>query len=42
MQTKEAVKFALTTSNRAVLSVIDKMSDAPVMFPTPNGGYHPL
>jgi hypothetical protein len=42
MHTKEAIKFALTASNRAVLSVIDDMSDAPTTFPTPNGGCHPL
>jgi hypothetical protein len=38
MQTKEAIKFALTVSNGAVLSVIYKMSDAATTFPTPNGG----
>jgi hypothetical protein len=42
MHTKEAIKFALTVSNKAVLSVIDKMSDAATTFPTPNGGCHPL
>ena len=42
MQTKDAIKFALTVSNGAVLSVIDKMSDAPTTFPTANGGCHPL
>ncbi|MPZ21488.1 MAG: DUF664 domain-containing protein [Luteitalea sp.] len=42
MHTKEAITFALTTSNGAVLSVIDKMSDAATTFPTPNGGCHPL
>ena len=42
MQTKEAIKFALTVSNGAVLSVIDEMSDAATTFPTPNGGCHPL
>lgn len=42
MQTKEAIKFALTVSNGAVLSVTDKMSDAATTFPTPNGGCHPL
>src|SRR5258708_7370667 len=42
MHTKEAIKFALTTSNGAVLSVIDKMSDAATTFPTPKGGCHPL
>ena len=42
MHTKEAIKFALTLSDRAVLSVIDRMSDDPTRFPTPNGGCHPL
>lgn len=42
MQTKEAIKFALTISNRALLSVIDEMSDAATTFPTPHGGCHPL
>jgi hypothetical protein len=42
MHTKDAIKFALTASNGAVLSVIDEMSGAPTTFPTPNGGCHPL
>src|SRR5713226_5107683 len=42
MQTKEAIQFALALSNGAVLSAIDKMSDAATTFPTPNGGCHPL
>jgi len=42
MQTKDSIKFALTVSNRAVLSVIDEMSGAATTFPTPNGGCHPL
>jgi hypothetical protein len=42
MQTKDAIKFALTVSNGAVLSVIDEMSGAATTFPTPNGGCHPL
>jgi uncharacterized damage-inducible protein DinB len=42
MQTKDAIKFALTVSNGAVLSVIDEMSGAVTTFPTPNGGCHPL
>ena len=42
MHTKQAIQFALTVSNGAVLSVIDRMSDAPTTFPTPNGGCHPL
>lgn len=42
MHMKEAIKFALTISNGAVLKVIDDMSDAATTFPTPNGGCHPL
>jgi len=42
MHTKDAIAFALTLSNGAVLSVIDEMSSAPTTFPTPNGGCHPL
>ena len=42
MHTKDAIKFALTASNRAVLSVIDEMSGAATTFPTANGGCHPL
>ena len=42
MHTKDAIKFALTVSNGAVLSVIDETSGAATTFPTPNGGCHPL
>lgn len=42
MQTKEAIQFALATSNRVLLNAIDKMSDAATTFPTQNGGCHPL
>jgi hypothetical protein len=42
MHTKEAIKFALALSNGAVMSAIDKISDAATTFPTPNGGCHPL
>jgi DinB family protein len=42
MHTKDAIKFALTVSNGAVVSVIDEMSSAATTFPTPNGGCHPL
>lgn len=42
MQTKEALQFALATSDRAVMTEIDKMSGDPTKFPTPNGGCHPL
>ena len=42
MQTKEAILYALNLSDRAVLSAIVEMSDAPTTFPTANGGCHPL
>jgi hypothetical protein len=42
MHTKEAIQFALTLSDRAVLGELDKMSDDPTRFPTPSGGCHPL
>ena len=42
MHTKDAIQFALTVSNGAVLSAIDEMSGAATTYPTPNGGCHPL
>jgi hypothetical protein len=42
MNTKDAIQFALTLSNGAVLGAIDEAKDAPTVFPTPNGGCHPL
>jgi hypothetical protein len=42
MHTKDAIQFALTVSNGAVLSAIDEMSGVATTFPTPNGGCHPL
>jgi len=42
MQTKDALTFALTMSDRAVLSSIEEMRDRPTTFPTPKGGCHPL
>jgi hypothetical protein len=42
MQAKDAIQFVLNLSHRAVLGVVDEMSDAPTTFPTPNGGCHPL
>lgn len=42
MQTKEAIQFALTLSDKAVMNLLDQISDDPIRFPTPNGGCHPL
>ncbi|HTH54247.1 MAG TPA: DinB family protein [Edaphobacter sp.] len=42
MHTKEAIQYALTLSDRAVMTQLDQISDDPTRFPTPNGGCHPL
>jgi hypothetical protein len=42
MLTKDAIFYALTVSNQAVVPLIDDMSDAPLTLPTPRGGNHPL
>lgn len=42
MTTKDAVRFALDLAGGASLPAIDAMADAPLTFPTNNGGCHPL
>jgi hypothetical protein len=42
MYAKDAIKLALHTANGAVMGAIEKISDHPTAFPTPNGGCHPL
>lgn len=42
MQFKDAIRFALDLSHRAVLGEIDKVGDAVTTYPTPNGGCHPM
>lgn len=42
MQSKEVLKITLEMSRDMVLQLIEDMKDAPVTFPTPNGGCHPL
>lgn len=42
MYSKELIKFALTLSDKAVMSAIDKAVDVSTVFPTPTGGCHPL
>lgn len=42
MKASEAIKFALQMSENIAMSSIDDMKDAPLTFPTPNGGCHPL
>lgn len=42
MQSKELLKMTLEMSRAMVLQLIEDMQDAPLTFPTPNGGCHPL
>ncbi|HEY3738779.1 MAG TPA: DinB family protein [Bryobacteraceae bacterium] len=42
MTAKQTIQLALTMSDGAVFSAIEKISDQPTAFPTPNGGCHPL
>src|SRR5687768_17899582 len=40
--TKEAIRYALGLAEGALLPAIDAMADAPLTYPTSNGGCHPL
>ena len=42
MYTKDAIRYALTMSDQAVLRSLETIEDAPLTFPTENGGCHPL
>lgn len=42
MSNKEMIQFALHVADKAVLTHLDTMSEAPTQYPTPNGGCHPL
>jgi hypothetical protein len=42
MQSKDLIRINLELSAKAVLPLIEDMSDAPLTAPTPNGGNHPL
>lgn len=42
MTTKEAIRHALGLAEDALLPAIDAMADAPLTYPTGNGGCHPL
>lgn len=42
MTTKEAIRYALGLADGASLPAIDRMADAPLTYPTVNGGCHPL
>ncbi len=42
MQSKDLLKMALEMNMGMTLPLIEDMRDAPLTFPTPNGGNHPL
>lgn len=42
MYTKDAIRYSLTLADQAVMRSIETMKDAPLTFPTENGGCHPL
>ena len=42
MTTKDAIRYALGLADGAFLPAIDAMADAPLTYPTSNGGCHPL
>ena len=42
MYTKDAIRFSLTLADQAVMRSIETIKDAPLTFPTENGGCHPL
>lgn len=42
MYTKDAIRFSLSLAEQAVMGSIDTIKDAPLTFPTGNGGCHPL
>ena len=42
MYTKDAIRYSLTLADQAVMRSIETIQDAPMTFPTENGGCHPL
>jgi len=42
MYTKDAIVYALTMADQAVMGSLAGIEEAPLTFPTPNGGCHPL
>lgn len=42
MESKEAIRIALERSYGMVIGLAESMREAPLTFPTPNGGCHPL
>src|ERR1700726_1045711 len=42
MYTKDAIRYSLNLADQAVMRSLETMEDAPLTFPTENGGCHPL
>jgi hypothetical protein len=42
MYMKDAIRNSLIATDRAVMAPLATIEDAPLTFPTPNGGCHPL
>src|SRR5690349_20012471 len=42
MYTKDAIRFSMNLAEQSVMRSIGIMKDAPLTFPTENGGCHPL
>jgi len=42
MYTKDAIRYSLKLADQAVMRSLEAIQDAPLTFPTENGGCHPL
>ena len=42
MYTKDAIRFSLNLADEAMLKSLSAIEDAPLTFPTSNGGCHPM
>ncbi|MEI9813941.1 MAG: DinB family protein [Acidobacteriota bacterium] len=42
MYSKDAIRFSLQLADQAMLPALSQVENAPLTFPTPNGGCHPL
>src|SRR6202035_4617445 len=42
MYTKDAIRYSLNLADQAVMRSLETIEDAPLTFPTKNGGCHPL
>ena len=42
MYTKDAIRYSLNLADQAVMRSLTNIEDAPLTFPTENGGCHPL